>query len=742
MKPKGRQFTRLGLLFIQIGLLSCAARAEEGWFAFEPARDEFKPGSVIDLRELNETFAGEHGRIQAKNGRFVRERDQLPVRFWAVNGPPHDLQGAELRRCARLLAKYGVNLVRVHQPYFDAKGNVQLSKVQHLWEIVEAMKAEGIYTHLSIYFPLWLTPASDNPWLQGYNGKQHPFAALMFDSAFQAQYRAWWKAVLTTPSTIHGKTLATEPAVLGLEMQNEDSFFFWTFSEKNIPELLLSRLEQQFGAWVTRKYGSIHAALAVWKSPSLKRDREADGQLAFRPLWNMAHEKTLRDRDTAEFLLETQTKFYTETSEFLRQLGYDGMVTASNWATASPEVFGPLEKLSYMVGDFIDRHGYFSCNQKGEAAEWSIRIGHTYTDRSALRFDPEELGKPKQFVHPAMDPHYDDKPSMISETTWNRPNRYRGEAPFYLAAYGALQGTDAIVHFAFDGGRWAVKPGYWMQPWTLMSPAMAGQFPAAALLYRKGLIAEGETVASVTLNRQALLRLEGTPLPQDAALDELRLKDVPSGADLLPGQRLDPLLHYVGRTGVRFSSNQAGLNRADVHHCIDHAKQQVRSSTGELELDYNQGVLRINAPGVQGVSGALRQAGSVETRETAIRSDLELGHIAVVALDGRPLARSNRMLLQVMSEEKPSEFATTTTAPGVHRIVSIGKDPWLVKAIQGTIRLKRADADQLQVTALDENGYPAAQVGTAVEIKLQPAVLYYLIARPATPGVKERAQAQ
>ena len=47
-----------------------------------------------------------------------------------------------------------------------------------------------------------------------------------------------------------------------------------------------------------------------------------------------------------------------------------------------------------------------------------------------------------------MDPSYDNKPSMNSETTWNRPNRYRSEAPLYYAAYGALQDSDAIVHFA------------------------------------------------------------------------------------------------------------------------------------------------------------------------------------------------------------------------------------------------------------------------------------------------------
>ena len=102
-------------------------------------------------------------------------------------------------------------------------------------------------------------------------------------------------------------------------------------------------------------------------------------------------------------------------------------------------MFRPLEKGSCATGDFIDRHGYFSVTHQGENAEWSIRNGHPYADRSALRFEAGTPGKPKQFVHPAMDITHDGKPSMISETTWNRPNRYRSAAPLYFACYGALQ---------------------------------------------------------------------------------------------------------------------------------------------------------------------------------------------------------------------------------------------------------------------------------------------------------------
>lgn len=705
------------------------AAENKTWFAFDPKPDAFTENSATDLRFLNEHLAGANGFITVKDGQFVHSATGEPVRFWAVNGPPHDLTGPQLRQCARMLAKHGVNLVRVHGGYFDRAGEVDLAKVKHAFEIVAAMKAEGIYTLFSIYFPLWLTPAPNTPWLEGYDGKSHPFAALFFNSEFQKQYHKWWTALLTTPNPATGKTLLEEPGVAALEIQNEDSLFFWTFSEDRIPDPQLRILERMFGEWLVKKYGSLESALAKWNGLKVKRDAITERRVGFRPLWAIFNEKTLRDQDTARFLFEVQTRFYEESYAFLRKLGFKGPITASNWTTASPEIFGPLEKLSYTVTDFVDRHGYFSCNHKGENAAWSLRDGHTYSDRSALRFDAEQPDKPRQFVHPAMDPHYENKPSMISETTWTRPNRFRSEAPLYLAAYGALQHSDAIVHFALDSRDWAVKPNFWMQPWTLMSPAMMGQFPAAALIFRRGLVTTGNVLAEIRLNKESLLRLEGTPLPQDAALDELRLKDLPPGTEVKPGARLDPLLHYAGRANVSFVTGPGSVSVSELKPLIDHAQQTVASSTGELKLDYGRGVLHINAARAQGVSGRLQAAGRIETKDLIISSEMELGHIVVVSLDDLPLAHSRKMLLQVMSEEKASGFQSETVAEGVQRIVKIGTRPWLVKEFKGTVSFKRSDASQLKVTALDAHGNAASSVATAEPVTLQPTTLYYLISR-------------
>jgi hypothetical protein len=534
---------------------------------------------------------------------------------------------------------------------------------------------------------------------------------------------------LSTPDRQTGQTLLEDPAVFGVEIQNEDSYFFWTFDAKNIPDAQLKIIEGQFGEWLKAKHGSLEDALKAWGSAKLTRDAFAEGRAAIRPLWNIANERTARDRDTAAFLLAAQTKFYEETIRYLRELGFRGLIHTSNWHTASPERFGPLEKLSYMPGDFVDRHGYFECNHKGDNAAWSIRPSHTFSHRSALRFDANAPGKPKQFVHPVMDPQYNDKPSMISETTFTRPNRYRSEAPLYFAAYGALQDSDAVIHFAFDGANWEVKPRFWMQQWTIATPAMLGQFPAAALLYRRGLIAPGEVLADVRLNIEDLKQLSGTPLPQDASFDELRLKDVPQGVEVKPGQRLDPLLHYAGRARVQFTDEPGKVIAQDLKPFVDRAKQQVTSTTGELKLDYGQGLLLIQAPQAQGASGNLKAGGAIDLPAMTIASDLDLAHIVAVSLDDLPLKQSKRILLQVMSEEQTTGFETEAAGEGILRIEDIGRDPWQVKELQGKVSFKRPDAAQLKVTALDQNGNPAKGAGDASSIELEPATLYYLITR-------------
>lgn len=729
-----KRFWKIPIYCIAFWLLSPAVFAqpsnEKEWFDWSPVAKLSPVNSEIDLRFLNETVAGENGRIIARNGQFFHAGNDRAVRFWAVNGPPAELRGDALQVCAKRLARYGVNLVRVHGPIFANDGKPDLEKVKHLHEVIATMKEEGIYTHISFYFPLWFTPAADLAWLPGYNGSTHPFASLMFNGEFQKRFQEWIKTLLTSSSDQYKHGLLDEPAIFGIEIQNEDSLFFWTFDSGSIPNAQMRILEKQFGAWLTAKHGSLSQAMERWKSPSLPRDDPENECIAFAPLWSIVQSRSLRDQETVKFLYETQSGFYRQSYDYIRSLGFEGLIHASNWATASPELLGPIEKLSYTEGDFVDRHGYFECNHQGDNAAWSIRPGHTFRHRSALRFDAVEPDQPKQFVHPVIDIQYDDKPSMISETTFTRPNRYRSEAPLYFASYGALQDSDCIVHFALDGAEWSVKPNYWMQQWTLMSPSMMGQFPAAALIYRRGLVAQGQVMANVNLVKKELFELKGTPLPQDAAFDELRLKDIPKGSERLQvGQRLDPLLHFVGRSQVRFTDAKASVEAKNLAPFVNREEQTITSSTSELKLDYAKGLLLINAPQVQGASGNLQSASKINLKDMTIECNMDLAHIVAVSLDEKPLETSERILLQVMSEERTSGFDTEPASGGTLKIVNIGQNPWQVKNFQGNVYFKRSDATLLRVQRLDEEGRVIDQMGSATKISLDPTTAYYLICR-------------
>ena len=707
-----------------------AQDAKEHWFPFAPGADKFTPASELDLRALNEPVAGEEGFIAAKGGEFVHGTSGKPLRFWAVNGPPDGMKDPrELRLCARMLAKHGVNLVRIHAPYYNDAGEIDPARVQRAIDVVEAMAAEGIYTDFSIFWYSFISPRPNTPWLEGYNGQQHPFAALYFNPDFQQKYFSWWKAILTTPGARSGKRLIDNPAVAAIEFCNEDSYFFWTFSSRNIPDAELRILEKQFGDWLAKKYGSLDAAVQRWHGLKTARDNVAEGRVGFREWWNVFRERTERDKDAVAFLEESQRGFYANAARTLREMGFKGVTTGSNWTTASPEYLGPLDKYSYTVCDYVDRHGYFGCDRKGQNDGWAVMNAQTYFDRSALRFDPEQPGKPKDFSNPVMDPHYDGKPSMISETTFERPNRYRSEAPLYYACYGALQDSNGIVHFALDGDRYTVKPGFFMQPWTLMTPAMMGQFPAAALIFRQRLVEPGDELVNLNLKIGDIENLQGTPLPQGASFDVLRAKDVPRGTELKAGNVIDPLVHYAGRVNVRFTAEGGPAAMKDLSPYISRERQVVTSTNQQLRLDYGKGVLAMNAPAAQGLSGDLGAAGPTELTDLSIASGMGLGHIVAVSLDGKPLASSGKILLQVMSEEEPSGWQTQPVGDTQKKIVNLGRDPWMVKELEGTVKLKRADASQLNVTTLDGNGYPQKQVGSADQIKLLPNVVYYTITR-------------
>lgn len=702
------------------GRVSAQTPASGDWFAFQPEHDEFGP-AMLDLREvLNEPVAGSRGRVRARGDALVFEKTGEPVRFWGVviESWSWPTDHAEIDYLARRLAKVGVNLVRVHIPRGNADPAGFLDTVHYM---THAFKQQGIYVYL-----LWFCTANQGDYTN----------LFYFDADAQEQYRAWARSILAPGNPYTGMSLATDPAVAAVELLDEDSLFFHTFNPERRAELAAKMpvLERRFGDWLADRYGSLERAAAAWGGERYpKGDDFAAGRAAMYPAylltgadWAPGQRNAARARDQAEFMAELMRDFYGGTKAWMREeLGYDGLVVGSNWKTADERVLGPLDQYANMACDLTARNTYFSGGLGGPGPRHRIQQGQFYTNLSLLR-------APEQAI--LMHLQVAGYPHMLTEGGWVAPNRFRAEEPFLVAGYYSLQGIDGYCPFRVQKD-WLAR----QDKWPIQRPSTLGQYPAASVIYRRGYVREGPVVINDVLSLDDLYALKGAALSQPLGLDAIQAARVPEGiqaeVESLPG--VDPLSFYVGRVVRTIREKQGASTFMNTSKLIGRRARVVRSATGELVLDYGKGLVTMNAPRAQGAAGFLGAAGEIVLGDVAIRIENEYGAAMVVSLDGEPLARSHKILLQVMTEDRLSGWTTEPARASLGRnqpevdcfkIADTGKAPLMVRKIAGTVSLRGPGSASFKVTALDGNGYARERVaGGARALSLLPDCLYYVL---------------
>jgi hypothetical protein len=560
---------------------------------------------------------------------------------------------------------------------------------------------------------------------RGWSGKGKPFAQLFFHPDMQRIYRSWAKGLLTTKNPHTGLPLGRDPAVAIVEIINEDNYFFWTFTPyKNLPAGTMVWLEKAYGSWLVKKYGSLTKASAAWGGAKVRGDDFAAGRAGLYGAWQMTrrgekHGNRRRIQDQVRFLTEHLRAFFAGMRRHFREdLGVRCLVSATNWKTADDVRLGALDHYAWAACEVIDKHGYFGGPHTGPRASYSLSKGDTYKDRCAL-LEPESL--------PVAQIQYVGHPNIISEINWPMPNRYRADMPWLCALYGSLQGTDGFFHFAVGTAGWLPQH----PKFSVSTPVMFGQFPACAVVYRKGYVQPGPVVVREAVRLADLYALKGTAATEPQNLDALRAADVPPGGTLStdrPGS-VDPLAPYVGQVVRVVGENPGESQIRDLSTFVDREKKLIRSSTGELIWNYGKGIVAFNTPKAQGAAGFLSELDELKLGDVVIRSRNEYGAVAVISLDGEPLRTSKRILLQVMTEDANEGWTTAAAGDGLKRITSLGGPPIVVRNIDATVTIKRPDAAKLAVTALDANGRKRGELRGGGTIKLLPDCLYYLVTR-------------
>ncbi len=741
----GRKRARWGLLASWTPLLLlgglCFAQAQEKW-DFAPPRDTFDPAAAFDWRALNEPVAGQDGFVRVdKAGDFVLG-SRRPARFWGVTTyvgrepfvrkPLGRQTEPDLDYHARFLAKRGVNLVKVLAAIHpDAKAHpeapldaINPAEREWIWKTVAAMKKAGIYTTITFYWPAY---ASVNPaWDLGVDDLH---GLLYFEPRVQAAYRSWLRQLFAEKNPHTGLALAEDPAVAFITLVHEDSLLFWTFD--NVKGANRALLAGRFTDWVRERYGSLAKARVAWNNEKVAGDTEA--QLDFLPAWQLlptGKANPRRSADQTEFLTHTMRWFYSQTTAFLRdEIGFKPLINAGNWRPLSESTMFDAERFAYGTTDTDGFNRYFGAVHQGAQSLWMVGKDDTLFNRSVLR-------EPAAF--PLNIRQVKGRPFVMNESSWTAPNAYVAEGPLLVAAYSALIGFDGFLWFATKDDDWSPPqsangyiPG--LAKWDIATPDTLGQFPGAALLFRRGDVKRAESAFTETRTFSSLWNRELPAVPESTSMDP----NPAAKADVGTSVNLPAAMQFLaGPVQVAFSSDKRAPSPQPVS--VDTTAGLARSSTKELALDWENNVFTVDTPTAQGAAAFFAKAGLIKTRDLRIESSSPYGTVLAISLDSKPLAESRRVLVQFGSLVRPKGFRTEPAEiklpdgqvlPG-EKIAQTGTTPWTIAYLQGTLALNNPHlqkATRLDANGMPLNGVPVIREKTTVQINLRQPSLYVLL---------------
>jgi len=316
------------------------------------------------------------------------------------------------------------------------------------------------------------------------------------------------------------------------------------------------------------------------------------------------------------------------------------------------------------------------------------------------------------------------KPYTVSEVNHPFPNQYASEGIPILAAYAGFQDWDAVVWYSFERKKDPAWKPYVGDPFDMsLDPVKMPQIASGALMFVRGDLAPArQTVVRTYSQRQ---------------VDDSRFLPTPARPYFTPGFPLRiPLLH--GSRVGSFTGPPTPTFSADTTN-------PYRSDTGELAWyhgDRSTGLVTIDAPRTQGLVGYVKANGE---RVTHLAADVKNDFCAIVlsSLDGRPIARSGRMLLtagvRVENTDMTWDERRTHTAQQGHT-------PELIEPVEGSIILRGLDgARAVRATALDGGGVPigaplmARRTADGWTIAVgRPVTTWYLIDVERPQGAAER----
>lgn len=725
------------------------------WFPFEIPRDDTNR-DTIDLSGLLHAPAGQHGFVTVGPDGHLRFEDGTSARFFGVdigggNAAP-DKEFAPI--LAERLAKYGINMVRLHamdafygplidysrgdSRHFDPEG---LDRIDYF---VAQLKKHGVYVYMDLLdYRLFRSGdgvAHADDFTHNWQGSMK--GASIFDERMIELQEEYAEKLFSHRNPYTGLRYADDPAVALVEITNENSvFYFLNMDGLSLP-YYREQLVARWNRWLLEKYGSREKLAEAWTGDSGRSEllagdesQEAEdpsrGTVAFpfATLWRQSRQGyddpigsrvgPRRMADVLEMLGQIQARYYQRMRACLERVGVRVPISGTNQF--------------FQVADRVVNAKYndlFSQNQYWRHPNLHAKPFFRFSNEPMLTADVVAERTPLSICAASS---VVGKPLVVSEFNFPWPNEYRCEGIITMAAYARLQGWDGLLVHAYasdsnliDFFRFQSDPARW------------GQIPAAALLFHRGDVRQAQNEIHVIRGPAEMTIYE--PDERQAAFSIFRdlvfvsrvqqafvHRSYDGEADLalacgpsagVPASGGTPILrleqsYWQSRLFPEIVGEAKRLGLSG-YETINPDEKRFSSDTGELCLDYHRGLLVIDTARTKAAVGLLSDQGSIALGDVQLECDTPFAAIILTALDDRPIGDSRRLLLTCTARAEntaqgfwpPSEEEAQRNTYA-WRLPGRGREPVICEPVRARLRLPASG--KLTVFALDPTGRRRSQ---------------------------------
>lgn len=628
------------------------------------------PSCLLDLSKTLPPPS--HGFLKVGNDGHFHWPDGSRARFWGINvsSTRLDIPNDQIEKVVQTFANAGINLVRLEA--IDNRNCLlgpenapdSLHFDPHYLDRLDVWIATLKRYHICYYLDLLdlrpFKPGDGVANADALHRGARPYA--LFDPKLIQLQKQYAHDLLCHQNPYTGLRLVDDPDLAMGEICNESGFFLQPDLLENMVEPYRTELRTLWNHWLLARYGNRQKLANAWGSikdcPVLRPDEDPSNNSVDLPLLTPApgnlppnvidvRRAPKRVQDGVAFLYQTERSYFHQMVAYLHSIGLKIPITAVVSSDAPADLAAVTAECDFTAENW---YGETSLPDPQNPTISYISNRDPLSDDSGMGFAPFTATL-----------RWNHKPVVIREWDVGWPNQWRSAAVPIVLAYSSLQDYDAVLLFGYqtNKGPYDSSPDALNMYAEQNDPAIWGLYAIAGQAFLRGAIAPA--VHTVTLcfpnlyqwpfDTQMLARLAWSVRLNSVARAPQKPFDVVPTGTAEDAKTLDAVLAKLRHRGapVNPQSRDKGLWLSD---------------TGQILFDSAHRLLEVKSSSLALIAGAFQPSKVYRIGSLCFSTPTPFGALIAFALDGKPLEKSQNLVIKMVSIAKNTEQKLRRAKPG------------------------------------------------------------------------------